>query len=185
MLSSGSHVAHGDLPISSSTRPISLGFLTMLDAIKERQYSMDDMIVSGAQKAVQALAAKLPSYSLKKLGEHFGDQYKLRRLRRLMVVLEKAQEFAQDQGISDSEMRVLADHVGLPWIERASMRDEDELQHAWAHLFVEITTSDEVDLHVRTYEYWANWNLGIVRSWITLYEISWPLWRVTRLQATL
>ena len=107
---------------------------------------MDDLPLTIAS-TVRQLVDKLPLSLLKQLDELAGDAVRIRRLRRLVSVLEQAHKIAQDRGIPPSDMRVLADHVGLPWLDKASLRDETELQHAWACLFVTITTSSDDDLH--------------------------------------
>lgn len=109
---------------------------------------MDDSPVTIAS-TLRQLVDKLPLSSLKQLDELAGDAVRIRRLRRLVGVLEQAHEIAQDRGIPPNDMRVLADHVGLPWLDKASLRDERELQRAWACLFVTITTSSDDDLHGR------------------------------------
>ena len=107
---------------------------------------MADFPVAIAE-AVRALVEKLPLSSLHQLDELAGDRIRLRRLRRLVLILEEAQRIAEEKGISPNDMKVLADHVGLPWMERASLRDNEDLRRAWAHLFVTITTEENDDLH--------------------------------------
>lgn len=98
-------------------------------------------------EAARALVEKLPLSLLQQLDELAGDRIRLRRLRRLVRILEEAQRIAEAKGISPNEMRVLADHVGLPWMENASLRDDEDLRRAWAHLFVTITTEENEELH--------------------------------------
>ncbi len=71
----------------------------------------------------------------------------MRRLRRLVLILEEAQRIAEAKGISPNDMKVLADHIGLPWMEKASLRDNEDLRTAWAQLFVTITTEENDDFH--------------------------------------
>jgi len=98
-------------------------------------------------EAVRALVEKLPLSLLHQLDELAADRIRMRRLRRLLLILEEAQQIAEEKGISPNDMKVLADHVGLPWMERASLRDNEDLRRAWAHLFVTITTEENDDLH--------------------------------------
>lgn len=107
---------------------------------------MADFPVAIAE-AARALVEKLPLSLLHQLDELAGDRIRLRRLRRLVLILEEAQRIAEEKGISPNDMKVLADHVGLPWMERASLRDNEDLRKAWAHLFVTITTKENDDLH--------------------------------------
>ena len=107
---------------------------------------MADLPIAIAE-AARALVEKLPLSSLRQLDELAGDRIRLRRLRRLGLILEEAQRIAEARSISPNDMKVLADHVGLPWMEKASLRDNEDLRTAWAHLFVTITTEKNEDLH--------------------------------------
>ena len=107
---------------------------------------MADLPVTIAE-AARALVDKLPLSLLRQLDELGGDAIKMRRLRRLVRVLEEAQRMAEAKGIMPKDMKVLADHIGLPWMDKASLRDDEDLQKAWANLFVAITTEDNEDLH--------------------------------------
>lgn len=98
-------------------------------------------------EAARALVDKLPLSFLRQLDELGGDAIRMRRLRRLVRVLEEAQRIAEAKGISPNDMRVLADHVGLPWMDKASLRDDEFLRNAWSTLFVAITTQDDEDFH--------------------------------------
>ena len=98
-------------------------------------------------EAARALVEKLPLSLLRQLDELGGDAIKMRRLRRLVRVLEEAQRMAEAKGIMPKDMKVLADHIGLPWMDKASLRDDGDLRKAWANLFVAITTEDNEDLH--------------------------------------
>ncbi len=107
---------------------------------------MPDLPVTIAE-AARALVDKLPLSILHQLDELGGDKIKMRRLRRLVSILEEAERIAKSKGILPDDMKVLADHVGLPWMDKASLRDDEQLQNAWANLFVAITTEDNEDLH--------------------------------------
>ena len=98
-------------------------------------------------EAARALIEKLPLSSLHQLDELGGDKIRLRRLRRLVPILEEAYQLAEAKGISPNDMKVIADHIGLPWMEKASLRDDEILQRAWAQLFVAIMTAENEDLH--------------------------------------
>ena len=107
---------------------------------------MPDLPVTIAE-AARALVDKLPLSILHQLDELGGDKIKMRRLRRLVSILEEAQRIAKSKGILPGDMKVLADHVGLPWMDKASLRDDEQLRNAWANLFIAITTQDNEDLH--------------------------------------
>lgn len=107
---------------------------------------MNDLPVAIAE-AARALVEKLPLSLLRQLDELGGDAIKMRRLRRLVRVIEEAQRMAEAKGIMPEDMKVLADHIGLPWMDKASLRDDEDLRKAWANLFVAITTEDNEDLH--------------------------------------
>lgn len=107
---------------------------------------MADLPVAIAE-AARALVDKLPLSLLRQVDELGGDAIKIRRLRRLVRILEEAQRIAEAKGIMPNDMKVLADHVGLPWMDKASLRDDEYLRKAWANLFVAITTQDDEDLH--------------------------------------
>lgn len=98
-------------------------------------------------EAARALVDKLPLSFLRQLDELGGDAIRMRRLRRLVSILEEAHKIAEAKGIHPDDMKVLADHVGLPWMDKASLRDDEDLRKAWANLFVTITTQDNDDLH--------------------------------------
>lgn len=93
-------------------------------------------------EAVRALADKLPLSLPRQLDKWGGDAIKERRFRRLICVLEEVQQIAKAKGIKLNDMQLIADHVGLPWMHKASLRDDEGLQKAWANLFVAITTED-------------------------------------------
>ena len=97
--------------------------------------------------AARALVEKLPLSSLHQLDELAGDRIRLRRFRRLVLILEEAQRVAEAKGIAPNDMKVLADHIGLPWMEKASLRDNEDLRKAWAQLFITIATEENEDLH--------------------------------------
>lgn len=107
---------------------------------------MDDLPAAIAE-TVRALVDKLPLSFLRQLDELGGDAIRMRRFRRLLKVLEEAQRIAEARGFSPDDMRLLADHIGLPWMDKASLRDDEELQTAWANLFLAITTGPEEELH--------------------------------------
>ena len=98
-------------------------------------------------EAARALIDKLPLSFLQQLDELGGDAIRLRRLRRLVCTLEEAHRIAETKGIQPNDMRMLADHIGLPWMDKASLRDDEDLQKAWANLFVAIATQGDEDLH--------------------------------------
>ena len=84
---------------------------------------MNDLLVTMGD-AVRALIGKLPLSFLQQLDEFGGDVIKLRRLRRLVYILEEAHRIAEARGIQPDDMRMLADHIGLPWMDKASLRDD-------------------------------------------------------------
>ena len=98
-------------------------------------------------QAVSVLLNKLPFSFLKQVDEWAGDAIRTRRLRRLVKILEEAHKIATERGLSTESMHVLADHVGLPWVDKASLRDEDDIRRAWASLFVTMATDSESDVH--------------------------------------
>ena len=87
-------------------------------------------------KAVSKLADKLPLAFVKQLDEWAGDAVRERRFRSLVGVLEKAVAFAEEHGLDMNKARTLALHVGLPWIDKASLCEDDFLQEKWAGLLV-------------------------------------------------
>ena len=98
-------------------------------------------------QAASVLLNKLPLSFLKQLDEWAGDAVRTRRLHRLVKTLEEAHNIATERALSAESMHVLADHVGLPWVDKASLRDEEDIRKAWASLFVTMTTETESDVH--------------------------------------
>lgn len=95
---------------------------------------------------VSPLLDKLPFSFMKQLDEWAGDAVRERRLRRLAEILSEAHEIAKQRGLPVESMQTLADHVGLPWVDKASLQDNADLREAWANLFVSMAT-DEADFH--------------------------------------
>ncbi len=98
-------------------------------------------------KNLSPLLNKLPLSFMKQLDEWAGEAFKVRRLLRLAETFILVSEMAEERGKSVDSMRVLADHVGLPWAEKASLRDDQDLRKAWANLFFAAATQDNGDLH--------------------------------------
>ena len=97
--------------------------------------------------AVTALIDKLPVSLFTQLNEYAADMVRERRVRRLVAILEKVDVLASERGLSEEQMHKLADHVGLPWLEKATLHDDADLQAAWANLFVAITTDSDAALN--------------------------------------
>ena len=84
---------------------------------------------------------KLPLGPAKQqMGELIGDSVRLWRLRHLARIMEKVHVSADRRGLDSTQAEVLALHVGLPWIEKASLCENDELQDRWAELFLSLAT---------------------------------------------
>ena len=119
-------------------------------------------------KAVSKLADKLPLAFVKQLDEWAGDAVRERRFRSLVGVLEKAVAFAEEHGLDMNKARTLALHVGLPWIDKASLCEDDFLQEKWAGLLVSMATGEESDYGTgATYVRIQKWtpNLGHPLKW--------------------
>lgn len=93
------------------------------------------------------LLKKIPELATKHFMEWCSDDMRERRLKRLIEILTDAEKIAKEKGISVDDMRTLADHVGLPWLERASLQDDNDLRKAWANLFVSSTTDEKGDIY--------------------------------------
>ena len=86
---------------------------------------------------------KLPLGPAKEqMGEFIGDSVRLWRLRHLARIMEKVHQLAVKKGLDSTQAKPLALHVGLPWVEKASLCDTDELQERWAELFLSLTTEE-------------------------------------------
>ena len=86
---------------------------------------------------------KLPLGPAKQhMGELIGDSVRLWRLRHLARIMEKVHVSADRRGLDSTQAEVLALHVGLPWIEKASLCENDELQDRWAELFLTLTAEE-------------------------------------------
>ena len=84
---------------------------------------------------------KLPLSPLKEqTGELIGDTVRLWRLKHLARVMEKAHRFAVKRGLDSTQAKTLTLHVGLPWMERASLSEDEVLQEKWAELFLSLAT---------------------------------------------
>ena len=108
---------------------------------------MSETLLKATSSAVSSLLDKLPFSFAKQLDEWGADAIRIRRLNRLVQILEEAHALAEQRGVSVKSMRVLADHVGLPWVEKATLHDNTDLRTAWASLFVSMTTDPKFDVH--------------------------------------
>ena len=100
--------------------------------------------------AVSKLADKLPVEFVKQLDEWATDNIRLRRYGNLIDILDRASQMAQERGLDMTQARTLALHVGLPWVEKASLCEDEFLKEAWAKLFLAQTTDNE----------WADYDMG-------------------------
>ena len=108
---------------------------------------MSETLLKVTSSAVSSLLDKLPFSFAKQLDEWSADAIRSRRLHRLVQILEEAHTLAEQRGLSVESMRVLADHVGLPWVEKATLHDDADLRTTWASLFVSMTTDSKLDVH--------------------------------------
>lgn len=108
---------------------------------------MSETMLKATSSAVSSLLDKLPFSFAKQLDEWSADAIRNRRLHRLVQTLEEAHALAEQRGLSIESMRVLSDHVGLPWAEKATLQDNTDLRTAWASLFVSMTTDSKLDVH--------------------------------------
>lgn len=106
---------------------------------------MSDLIP--AISAVSHLLNKFQISDVKNILKWPSDETKARRLKRLIEILADVEKIAKEKGISVDDMRTLADHVGLPWLEKASLQDDNDLRKAWANLFISSSTGEESDIH--------------------------------------
>ena len=72
----------------------------------------------------------------KVFGEQLADRMRYRRAQNILNIDEKFKRLIKQRGLNGLEAKVLADHVGLLWIERASLCGDDYLQERWAELLV-------------------------------------------------
>lgn len=107
---------------------------------------MPEPLLPDVLSKISPLLEKLPFSFAKQVDEWAGDAIRRRRLRRLAETVNEAHEIAKEKGLPVESMRVVADHVGLPWAEKATLQDDVDLRKAWANLFVSMAT-DEVDVH--------------------------------------
>ena len=89
------------------------------------------------------LVDKLPLSSLKQLDELGADKLKLRRFKNLVAIVEEAASFAESRGISPSQTKALAMRVGLPFVEAASLCEDDSLRKKWAELLLSLATEEQ------------------------------------------
>ncbi len=93
---------------------------------------------------------KLPLRPAKQhMGELIGDSVRLWRLRHLARIMDKVHLSADRRGLDSTQAEVLALHVGLPWIEKASLCENDELQDGWVELFLTLTTDEHAEYSAR------------------------------------
>ena len=78
-------------------------------------------IAAGAAKWLK----KLPLGPAKEqIGELIGDSVRLRRLKNLERIMGEVDRFAETRGLRADQVRVLSLHVGLPWIDKASLCED-------------------------------------------------------------
>ena len=94
-------------------------------------------LVGGAEKWLR----KLPIGPAKRqIGEWVGDSLRLSRLKHLASIMEKMHRFAAKRGLTPEQAKALALHVGLPWIEKATLCEDESLQEKWAALLLSLVT---------------------------------------------
>ena len=94
-------------------------------------------ITEGAAKWLK----KLPLGPVnEQLGELIGDSVRLWRLKNLARIMDNVDRFAAKRGLSADQVRALTLHVGLPWMDKASLCGDDDLQRKWAELFLALGT---------------------------------------------
>ena len=103
----------------------------------------DSSLPVALKESASKLMDKLPVDSLKQMDELGGDWLRLRRFKNLVKITEDAAQFAEDRGVDTSRAKALALHVGLPWMERASLCEEGTLQGKWANLLLSLATDEQ------------------------------------------
>lgn len=77
----------------------------------------------------------------------FEDRLKYARWERQVRLMERADAFLRDRGISDPT-RAVPLKVAIPLFQEASLEDDDELQDRWAHLLANAADKDSgIDIH--------------------------------------
>ena len=81
----------------------------------------------------------------KVFGKQLADSMRYRRAQNILNVDEKFKRLAKERGLRGLEAKVLADHVGLLWIERASLCGDDLLQEKWAELLLALKSENDTE----------------------------------------
>ena len=105
----------------------------------------EETSLDAAIKLASKLADKLPLAFIKQLDEWAGDAIKLQRYKHLVAIMEKASRLAECRGFDKTQGRTLAMHVGLPWVDKASLCENDDLQDKWAELLLSLTAEEQSD----------------------------------------
>ena len=103
----------------------------------------DDNLPASLTTLASKLVDKLPLNFLKQLDELGGDKLRLRRFKNLVTIMEDAACFARSRGLDVYQGQALALRVGLPWMEKASLCEDDSLRNRWAELFLSLATDEQ------------------------------------------
>lgn len=109
----------------------------------EDNETSDNSLPVAQANAVARLIDKIPVRSLNQLDRLGDDKLALHRFKSLHKIATKAARFAEEKGIDTSQAKTLALHVGLPWMEKASLCEEQSLQEKWAMLLLSSATAEQ------------------------------------------
>ena len=102
---------------------------------------MDLSVVEIAGKGAAKWLEKLPLGPAKaQIGELIGDSVRLWRLKNLGRIMGEVDRVAESRGLGVDQVQALSLHVGLPWIDKASLCEDDDIQKRWAELFLSLGT---------------------------------------------
>ncbi len=85
------------------------------------------------------LLSKLISPSIEEIGLLVADNIKLFRFKNQVKILNKAQKYISDKGISIKQIPV---KILVPLLENASLEEEEELQEKWSNMICNMADSE-------------------------------------------
>ena len=97
---------------------------------REKEYNMIKDIASKAYELVSFVFPFLPPWVVE------------RRVNTLIKVCKKVEEKLNASGLSKKQKRYCSLKLGIPWVENASLEEDETLQNLWAVLLVNASNAD-------------------------------------------